>query len=92
VGRDQARGYREKIEIEHSNAVKRSVDDWKRDLQGRPPEVANEMIVADGSADAYEAFVALYTEPPFAPQARLWLDRHRRMVAWNNAVSSSTPR
>jgi Caspase domain len=67
-------------------AAKRSVEDWKRDLQGKPPEAANEMIVADGSAEAYEAFVAVYTQPPFAPQARLWLDRHRRMAAWNNAV------
>jgi hypothetical protein len=66
--------------------TKRTVDDWKRDLQGRPPEAAKEMIVADGSPEAYEAFVLLYTQPPFAPQARLWLDRHRRMVAWNNAV------
>jgi uncharacterized membrane protein YgcG len=67
-------------------AAKRTVEDWKRELQGKPPEVANEMIVADGSLEAYEAFVALYTQPPFAAQARLWLDRHRRMVAWNNAV------
>ena len=67
-------------------AAKRTVDEWKRDLQGKPPEMANETIVADGSVEAYEAFVALYTQPPFAPQARLWLDRHRRMVAWNNAV------
>jgi len=68
------------------SAAKRTVDDWKRELQGKPPEAANEMIVADGSADAYEAFVALYAQPPFGPQAQLWLDRHRRMVAWNNAV------
>jgi hypothetical protein len=67
-------------------AAKRTVEEWKRELQGKPPEMANEMIVADGSADAYEAFVALYAQPPFGPQARLWLERHRRMVAWNNAV------
>ncbi len=71
-------------------AAKRTVEDWKRDLQGKPPEVANELIVADGSLEAYEAFVVLYTQPPFAPQARLWLDRHRRMVAWNNAVLINT--
>jgi hypothetical protein len=66
--------------------AKRTVKDWKRDLQGKPPEAANEMIVADGSLEAYEAFVALYPQPPFAAQAQLWLARHRRMVAWNNAV------
>jgi hypothetical protein len=71
-------------------AARRTVDDWKRELQGKPPELANELIVADGSADAYEAFVALYTQPPFAAQARLWLERHRRMVAWNAAVIINT--
>jgi len=71
-------------------ATKRTVDDWKRQLQGKPVEVANEMIVGDGSEEAYEAFVALYTQPPFGRQAREWLDRHRRMVAWNIAVITNT--
>jgi hypothetical protein len=71
-------------------AAKRTVDDWKRELQGKPAELAHEMIVADGSADAYEAFVALYANSPFVPHARLWLDRHRRMVAWSNAVVLNT--
>jgi hypothetical protein len=53
-------------------------------------EVANEMIVADGTDEAYEAFIALFTQPPYAPQARDWLDRHRRMVAWNDAVLLNT--
>jgi Caspase domain len=71
-------------------ALKRSVEEWKRDLEGKPVEVANEMIVGDGTEEAYEAFVALYTQPPFGPQAREWLDRHRRMVAWNIAVITNT--
>ncbi len=71
-------------------AVKRTVEEWKRDLKGKPVEVADEMIVGDGSEEAYEAFVALYTQPPFGPQAREWLDRHRRMVAWNIAVITNT--
>jgi hypothetical protein len=70
--------------------AKRTVDEWKRELQGKTPEVANELVVADGSADAYEAFVALYPQSPFGPQARLWLERYRRMVAWNNAVIVNT--
>jgi uncharacterized caspase-like protein len=71
-------------------ATKRSADEWRRNLQGKSPEVAHEMIVADGSVDAYEAYVALYTEPPFAPQARRWLERHLRMLAWNKAVIENT--
>jgi uncharacterized caspase-like protein len=70
--------------------VKRSVAEWRRDLQGKPVEVANEMIVADGTDEAYEAFVALFAQSPFGLQARDWLNRHRRMVAWNNAVIINT--
>jgi len=70
--------------------VKRSVEQWRQQLQGKPVEVANEMIVADGTDEAYEAFIALFTQPPYAPQARDWLDRHRRMVAWNEAVLLNT--
>jgi Caspase domain len=71
-------------------AVQRSVEQWRQQLQGKPVEVANEMIVADGTDEAYEAFVALFTQPPYAPQARDWLDRHRRMVAWGDAVLLNT--
>src|SRR6195256_5743079 len=71
-------------------AVKRTVDQWHRELQGKPVEAANELIVADGTEEAYEAFVGLFAQPPFGPQAREWLDRHRRMVAWNNAVIINT--
>ena len=71
-------------------ALKRTLEQWRHDLQGKSPSVANEMIVSDGSVDAYQAFVELYAEPPFAPQARQWLDRHRRMLAWNRAVIENT--
>ncbi|WP_315721000.1 MULTISPECIES: caspase family protein [unclassified Bradyrhizobium] len=70
--------------------AKRSVDEWKRSLQGKPIEAANEIIVGDGSVEAYEAFVALYTAPPYGPQAREWLDLHNRMAAWNEAVLINT--
>ncbi|UFZ04577.1 caspase family protein [Bradyrhizobium ontarionense] len=70
--------------------AKRSVDEWKRSLQGKPIEAANEIIVGDGSVEAYEAFVTLYTAPPYGPQARQWLDLHNRMAAWNEAVLINT--
>jgi hypothetical protein len=71
-------------------ATKRTVDEWRRELQGKPVEAAHEMIVADGTDEAYEAFVGLFAQPPFGAQARDWLDRHSRMVAWNNAVIVNT--
>ncbi len=69
---------------------KRTVEEWHGDLTGKPVEVANELIVADGTDEAYEAFVGLYPQTPFGLQARDWLDRHRRMVAWSNAVLINT--
>ncbi|MGJ4942826.1 caspase family protein [Bradyrhizobium sp. HKCCYLS1011] len=70
--------------------VKRTVEEWKRTLQGKPTELAHEMIVGDGSVAAYEAFVAIYTAPPYGPEARAWLDLHDRMAAWNEAVLINT--
>jgi hypothetical protein len=73
-----------------SDAARRSVDDWKRELQGKPIETANELMVADGTDQSYEAFAVLFAGTPRGLQARDWLDRHRRMVAWNTAVLANT--
>jgi hypothetical protein len=70
--------------------VKRTVDEWRNELMGKPVEEANEIVVADGTEESYEAFVGLFSQQPFNAQAREWLDRHRRMVAWNNAVIGNT--
>lgn len=59
-------------------------------MHGKPVEAANELIVVDGTDEAHEAFAALYSGTPRGLQARDWLDRHRRMVAWNNAVLANT--
>ena len=71
-------------------SVKKTVDEWKRDLKGKPAEAANELIVADGTDEAYDAFAALYAQTVLGQQARDWLVRHRRMKAWNNAVILNT--
>jgi uncharacterized caspase-like protein len=71
-------------------AAKKTVEEWKRDLNGKPVEAANELIVADGTDEAYEAFAVLYASTPRGLQAKDWLDRHRRMVAWNNAIIINT--
>lgn len=71
-------------------AEKRSREGWRTVLKGKPVEAANELVVADGTLDAYQAFVELYTEPPFAPQAREWVERQLRMRAWEKAVLENT--
>jgi len=69
---------------------KRSVDDWRRLLQGKPVEAAHDMVVNDGSLEAYEAFVALFAQSQFAAEARDWVVLHNRMMAWNDAVTINT--
>ncbi|KRR19127.1 caspase family protein [Bradyrhizobium retamae] len=69
---------------------KKTVAEWTRDLKGKPVEAANELIVADGTDEAYEAFAGLYPQTSLGRLARDWLVRHRRMVAWNNAVLINT--
>jgi hypothetical protein len=71
-------------------SVKKTVDEWKRDLKGKPVEAANELIIADGTDEAYDAFATLYAQTPLGLQARDWLVRHRRMKAWNEAVIINT--
>ncbi len=71
-------------------AARKTVDEWKRDLKGKPAEVANELIIADGTDEAYDAFATLYAQTPLGLQARDWLVRHRRMKAWNDAVILNT--
>ena len=71
-------------------APKKSVAEWTRDLKGKPVEAANELIVADGTDEAYEAFAGLFPQTTLGRLARDWLVRHRRMVAWNEAVVINT--
>src|SRR6266702_8125728 len=71
-------------------AASKTVDEWTRDLKGKPVEAANEIIVADGTDEAYEAFVVLFARTPQGVLAHDWLDRHRRMVAWSDAVTINT--
>jgi len=71
-------------------APKKSVAEWTRDLKGKPVEAANELIVADGTDEAYEAFAGLFPQTQLGRLARDWLVRHRRMVAWNEAVVINT--
>jgi uncharacterized caspase-like protein len=70
--------------------VKRTVEQWRRELRGKDAETADDLIVGAGTGESYEAFVDLYANSSFGPQAREWLDRHRRMVAWNKAVIANT--
>ena len=73
-----------------SDAAKRTVDQWKRDLQGKRVDVAHEMVVADGTLEAYQAFGTMFTQSQFTAEVREWIVRQSKMVAWNEAVTVNT--
>jgi uncharacterized caspase-like protein len=71
-------------------AEARRVQVWRSTLQGKPPKVAYELVIADDSVAAYEAFVALFSDPLYAARVRSLLERRREMIAWADAVALNT--
>jgi hypothetical protein len=73
-----------------SSTAMRSLDDWRKDLQGKEPKVAYELVIADDSVAAYEAFTTLFAQSSYTPRMRSLLERRREMLAWNTAVAINT--
>jgi uncharacterized caspase-like protein len=71
-------------------AVARTADDWRGELKGKQPKVAYDLVVADDSVAAYEAFTTLFDQSPYTPRARSLLERRREMQAWEVAVATNT--
>jgi uncharacterized caspase-like protein len=70
--------------------AKRSADDWRRDLQGKEPKVAYDLVIADDSVAAYEAFGGLFAQSSYSPRVRSLLERRREMLEWETAVAINT--
>jgi uncharacterized caspase-like protein len=68
----------------------RSADDWRRDLAGKEPKVAYDLVVADDSVAAYEAFTTLFAQSSYTARVRSLLERRREMLAWETAVATNT--
>jgi uncharacterized caspase-like protein len=68
----------------------RSVDDWRKELKGKDSKAAYELVIADDSVPAYEAFVALFAQPPYNMRVRVQLERRYVMEAWSTAVAINT--
>jgi uncharacterized caspase-like protein len=71
-------------------APTRSIDDWKKELTGKEIKAAYELVIADDSVPAYEAFVQLFDAPPYGPRIKVFVERRKEMIAWNNAVLVNT--
>jgi uncharacterized caspase-like protein len=68
----------------------RSMEEWRKELRGKDPKVAYELAIADDSVPAYEAFVALFAQPPYNMRLRVQLERRYVMRAWATAVAINT--
>lgn len=71
-------------------SVTRSVEDWRKDLQGKDAKAAYELVIADDTVPAYQAYVELYTQASFTPRLRMVLERRRQMLAWERATAINT--
>ncbi|RZN03075.1 caspase [Bradyrhizobium genosp. SA-3] len=68
----------------------RSVEDWRKDLQGKPAKVAYELVITEDTVPAYQAYIELYAQDARTPRLRTVLERRRQMLAWERAVSINT--
>lgn len=68
----------------------RSVEDWRKDLQGKDAKVAYELVIADDTVPAYQAYIELYAQAAYTPRLRTVLERRRQMLAWDRAVAINT--
>jgi len=68
----------------------RSLEDWRKDLQGKPAMVAYEMVITDDTVPAYQAYIELYGQDTRTPRLRTILERRRQMLAWERATAINT--
>lgn len=68
----------------------RNVEDWRKDLQGKDARVAYDLVIADDTVPAYQAYIELYAQDARTPRLRTVLERRRQMLAWDRAVAINT--
>ena len=68
----------------------RSVDDWRRELQGKDPQAGYQLVIAEDTLEAYQAYAAVFPQAPYTVRVRLLADRREEMIAWNIAVIGNT--
>jgi uncharacterized caspase-like protein len=73
------------------NAPTRSVAEWKKQLQGKDAKSAYDMVIAENTVEAYEAFIGLFTDPQYGPRIKLLFERRKEMMAWSDTILIYTP-
>ncbi|RQH13193.1 caspase family protein [Bradyrhizobium sp. RP6] len=68
----------------------RSLEDWRKELQGKPAPVAYELVITEDTVPAYQAYIELYAQDARTPRLRRVLERRRQMLAWERATAINT--
>jgi uncharacterized caspase-like protein len=71
-------------------AAMRSVDAWRKQFRSRQAAEAYALVIEDGTPEAFEAYIGVYSVAPYAPRVRSLLERRREMIVWYNAVTINT--
>ena len=73
-----------------TRAASRTVESWRQEFRSRQPAEAYDMVILDGTPEAFEAYLAVYTVAPYAPRVRALFERRQEMIAWYTAVTVNT--
>src|SRR4030095_3758444 len=71
-------------------AERRAVEWWQKELRGRSPRDAYDIVIREDKVEAYQAYIALYPSQSLAPTVRTLVERRLQMVAWYEAVTINT--
>jgi hypothetical protein len=73
-----------------TRVASRTVDAWRREFRSRQPAEAYDLVIQDGTVEAFEAYLAVYSVAPYAPRVRALFERRQEMMAWYTAVTVNT--
>ena len=68
----------------------RSLEDWRKELRGKPAMTAYELVITEDTVEAYQAYIELYAQDTRTPRLRTVLERRRQMLAWERATAINT--
>jgi uncharacterized caspase-like protein len=73
-----------------TRVASRTVDSWRKEFRTRQPGDAYALVIEEGTPEAFEAYLSVYSVAPYAPRVRGLLERRREMMAWYTAVTINT--
>src|SRR5262249_52567386 len=58
----------------------RSVESWRNEFRSRQPAEAYQLVIEEGTPEAFEAYLAVYAVAAYTPRVRSLLERRREML------------